>query len=329
MPVTVAMYEKSLAQISDRLDALGLDVKVLPFDKDGNFQVDGASVSPGDVDVDYFWLTNHINPDGMRDTAFKTILDCKSVGVLQTFNAGLDDPVYREISDKGTRICNSSAQGVAIAEYVMAHVMSLIHPIDKARELQAGKEWSLIPFRELSRTNWLIIGYGPIGQEIAKRVKAFDATIDVVRRSPQTSELIDRAGTTADLEKFLPDADVIVLACALNAETRDFVDDSFFANVKKGSILVNIGRGALIVDDALIKALDEERLAQAVLDVFRQEPMQQDDPLWSHPKIRVTPHTSFAGDGGRARWDTLFLDNIKRFVKGEPLEMEFDPKNFP
>jgi len=323
------MYEKSLAQIGDRLDALGLDIKVLPFGKDGNFQIDGAAVSPAEVDVDYFWLTNHINPDGMRETAFNTILGCKSVGVLQTFNAGLDDPVYRKVSDKGTRICNSSAQGGASAEYVMAHVLSLIHPIDKGRDMQARKEWDLIPFREISRTNWLIIGYGPIGQEIAKRVKPFGAGVDVVRRSPQTSELIDRAGTTADLEKFLPDADVVVLACALNAETRDFVNDKFFASVKKDAILVNIGRGALIVDDALIKALDEDRLAHAVLDVFRQEPMAQDDPLWSHPKIRVTPHTSFAGDGARARWDTLSLDNIQRFVKGEPPEMKYDTKNLP
>lgn len=327
MPVTVAMYEKSLDHIGERLNALNLDIKVLPFGKDGKFRVDGKSVSPGEVDVDYFWLSSHINPDGARKLAFDTILGCKSVGVLQTFNAGLDDPVYKQVSDKGTRICNSSAQGVAIAEYVMAHVLSLIHPIDRQRELQAAKKWENTPFREVSQMNWLIIGYGPIGQELSKRIKAFGATVDVVRRTPHTSEFVDRSGTMADLPKFLPDADVIVLACALNDDTRDFADDKFFAATKKGAILANIGRGALIVDNALIAALDSGHLGHAVLDVFRQEPMQQDDPLWSHPKIRVTPHTSFAGDGARGRWDNLFLDNIARFVKGRPLAFEVNPRD--
>lgn len=329
MPVTVAMYDKSLAHIGERLDALGLDINVVTFGKDGQFHIDGKTVPPGEVDVDYFWLSNHVNPDGAGKTAFNVVLDCKSVDVLQTYNAGLDDPIYRQISDKGVRICNSSAQAVAISEYTFAHVMSLIHPIELGKQLRAEKKWQIIPFREISTTNWLIIGYGPIGQELSKRLKVFGATVDVVRRSPQSSEYIDRIGTPADLPKFLPDADVIVVACALNAETRDMVDDAFLAQVKKGAILVNVGRGPLVVDSALFAALDDGRLDAAVIDVFRQEPLPTDDPMWTHPKIRFTPHCSFAGSGGRARWDALFLDNIQRYVKGEALAMEFDPKNFP
>ncbi len=225
------------------------------------------------------------------------------------------------------RICNSSAQAVAISEYVMAHALNLIHPVELQRELQARKEWKRTPFREISRTNWLIVGYGPIGQELAKRVKAFGATTAVVRRSPATSDLVDKAGTMADLEGLLPEADVIVLACALNDDTRGFADGRFFAAVKEDAILVNVARGALIDDSAMIDALDNGRLAAAVLDVFHQEPLPQDNPLWSHPKVRVTPHTSFAGNGGRARWDQFFLDNIARFVNGEALEAEVDPKD--
>jgi phosphoglycerate dehydrogenase-like enzyme len=321
------MYDKSLQHIGARLDALGMDITVRSFGQDGKFLIDGAAVAPGEAEVDYFWLSSHVNADDARNTAFETVLACKSVDVLQTFNAGLDDPVYKKIAARGTRIINSSAQAVAISEYVMAHVLSLFHPIDLQREQQSAKHWEITPFRELSLTNWLIVGYGPIGQAIAKRVKAFGATTTVVRRSPQTSELVDQAGTMADLQRLLPQADVIVLACSLTEQTRGFADESFFAAVKRDAVLVNIARGALIDDTAMLAALDGERLATAVLDVFHTEPLPKDDPLWSHPKVRLTPHTSFAGNGGRGRWDQLFLDNLNRFVNGEALEGEVDPKD--
>ncbi len=327
MAVTVAMYDKSYAHIGERLNALGLDIEVLTFGKDGRFQVDGASVGPDGIDVDYLWLSSHLNADNAQKAAFELVLACKSVGVLQTFNAGLDNPVYRKISDKGVRICNSSAQAVAIAEYTMAQVLSLLHPIGAQRDQQARKEWKMTPFREIWRTNWLIIGYGPIGQELSKRVKAFDATTTVVRRSPATSELVDRAGTMADLGEFLPNADVIVVACPLNDETRGFASTEFFAAVKKGAILVNVARGALIDDSEMVSALDDGVVAHAVLDVFHTEPLPEDDPLWSHPNVRLTPHTSFAGSGGRTRWDELFLDNVSRFAKGEPILYVVDPQD--
>jgi phosphoglycerate dehydrogenase-like enzyme len=325
MAVTIGMFDASLAHIGERLDALGLDVTILPFDKSGNFNIDGKSTPPGEIALDYLWLSSHINAAGAQKAAFDLAAACKSVSVLQTFNAGLDHPVYKQMSAKGTRVCNSSAQGVAIAEYVMAQVLSVTHPVAQQREQQAAKEWKITPFRELSRTNWLIVGYGPIGQEVAKRAKAFGAGVSVVRRSPETSDVVDRAGTMADLPSLLPDADIVVLACPLTDATRGFAGDEFFNAAKPGTILVNIARGGLIQDTALIAALDDGRLETAVLDVFHTEPLPTDDPLWSHPKVRLTPHTSFAGNGGQGRWDQLFLDNIVRFTKGEALNQEVNP----
>jgi len=325
MPVTVGMFDTSYEHIRDRLDALGLDIPVHTFSKDGKFRVNGRQLAPGDVQVDYMWLTSHLNADGFRDRAFDLVLDCKSIGVLQTFNAGLDHPFYKKLSAKGTRICNSSAQGVAISEYVMAQVLSVFQPIELQRSLQAKKQWQITPFRELSQTTWLIIGFGPIGQEIAKRVKAFGAKTLVVRRTAQASPLADEVGTTADLGKLLPKADVVVLACPLNDETRGLAGKSFFADIKPSSILVNIARGGLIDDAALLGALDAGRLETAILDVFHQEPLPADHTFWSHPRVRLTSHTSFSGSGVRSRWDQLFLDNIVRFVNGQPLIQEVDP----
>lgn len=328
MPLTVAMYEQSHAHIGPRLDALGLDIQVRTFGADGTFAVDGARVPPAELDVDYFWLSSHVN-DGARAVAFETVLGCRSVNVLQTFNAGLDDPVYRKLAARGIRIVNSSAQGVAIAEYVMAQVLGLVHPVDLQREQQARKIWKITPFREISRSHWLIVGYGPIGQALAARVKPFGAAVSVVRRTPRPCDGIDRVGTTADLDRFLPDADVVVLACSLNDDTRGLAGADFFSRMKADALLVNVARGALVDEQALLAALDGPQLAGAVLDVFRTEPLPEDDPLWIHPKVRLTPHTSFAGDGSRGRWDRLFLDNIARFVNGEALVGEVDPKDIP
>ncbi|MFY0612562.1 MAG: D-2-hydroxyacid dehydrogenase [Hyphomicrobiaceae bacterium] len=325
MTVSVGIYAKSYDNIKSRLDALDLDIEVFPFNAEGMFLVGGAERDPSDVDLDYLWFSQELSSEGVLPTAFKLALACRSIKVLQTFNAGLDNPAYKQIAAKGIRLCNSSAQAIAISEYVLAQVFALFQPLALQRELQAKKQWQVTPYREIARTNWLIVGFGPIGRATAERAKAFGAKITVVRRSPETGPTVDRAGTMADLPSILPDIDVIVLACPLNDTTRGFAGKAFFEAVKPDAVLVNIARGGLIDDAALIDALDNGRLGAATLDVFHTEPLPSDDPLWSHPKINITSHTSFAGSGVRTRWQELFLDNLPRFVKGEPLINEVNP----
>jgi phosphoglycerate dehydrogenase-like enzyme len=327
MPKTVAIYRRALDQIAPQLEGLGLDIEILTFDKGGRLFRDNTEVAPEETAVDFVWLASLISRDQAQKPVFDMVLRMKSIGVLQTFNAGLDHPVYKKIANKGTRICNSSAQAVAISEYVFAQILSLFQPLEQQRAQQADRIWQVTPFREIWRTNWLIVGYGPIGQQIAQKVKAFGASTAVVRRSPERSDMVDKAGTLVDLPALLPEADIIVLACPLNDETRGVASRDFFAQIKEGAILVNIARGALIDDAAMIAALDAGRLAHAVLDVFHKEPLPGNDPLWSHPKVRVTAHTSFAGSGGQLRWQQLFLDNLPRFVSGNALMNEVDPRD--
>lgn len=321
MTITLAMHEVSHAHIRNRLEALDLDLRVLTFD-DESFTIDGARVPFEEVEADYVWLSQHL-PD--RKHTFDMMLRMKRIDVLQTFNAGLDDPFYKRLAAKGTRICNSSAQGIAIAEYTIGQVMAVLQPIETQRAQQAAREWKVTRFREIGQTRWLIVGFGPIGQAIAHRVKAFGAGVDVIRRSPDPHADVDRMGTNADLERFAGEADVVVIAAPLTDATRGLAGAAFFAAIKPGAILVNIARGGLVDDAALMAALDSGQVATAILDVFHTEPLPSDDPLWSHPGVRVTPHTSFAGDGVHGRWDQLFLDNIQRYVAGEDLIREVDP----
>ena len=329
MTKTVALYAPAYDAFRGEIDALGLDISVLTFDKDGKLYRGSDEIKAEETAVDYVWLSNFISRDKAQRPVFGLMERIKSIDVLQTFNAGLDDPVYGRIKQKGTRVCNSSAQAMAISEYLVGQVLNIFQPFEQQKQIQQDKTWQITPFREIWRTNWLIVGFGPIGQETARKVKAFGATTTVIRRSPETNELVDRAGTLETIGDHVGDADVIVLACPLNDQTRGFANKDFFAKVKEGAILLNIGRGLLIDDAALMAALDQGRLAQAVLDVFHTEPLPVDDPLWSHPKVRMTCHTSFAGGGGALRWKELFLDNLPRYVRGEAVLNEVHPDDIP
>jgi len=327
MPPTVAIYDASIDLIGERLKALELDIQIVPFDKNGIFYLENKAVRAEEMEVDYLWLSPQINEINKTGAIFDVVLSCKSLGVLQTFNAGLDHPFYAKLAEKGVRILNSSAQGVAIAEYVIGQVLAVLQPIEMQRRLQIERDWRVTPFREISQTHWLIMGFGPIGSAVAKRAKAFGAEISTIRRSNQLSENVDRVGTLTDATAFAVDADIIVLACPLNEATRGVAGERFFQAAKPGSILINVARAGLIDDRAMIAALDDGRLETAILDVFHREPLPMTDPLWVHPKVRITSHTSFAGDGVYNRWDELFLNNIQRFAQGNPLLQEVDPND--
>jgi phosphoglycerate dehydrogenase-like enzyme len=143
-----------------------------------------------------------------------------------------------------------------------------------------------------------------------------------VRRSGAADEAAERIATVAELPEILPDTDVLVLAAPLTAETRHVAGPAAFTRMKQGSVLVNVGRGGLVDEPALLAALDAGAPAHAVLDVFETEPLPADSPFWRHPKVTLTPHSSGMSAGNQPRNDALFLDNLTRYLAGEPLRYE-------
>ena len=325
----ILLHEKSYARVRERLRGLDLGLNVVRVDADGSYARDGERIGPEDAKPEVFWLGLEFIDAGQFDDAFDMALRPGTVKWMQTMNAGLDRGRYREIVEAGIRLSNSGATAVAIAEYVMAQVLNAYQPFEDQLAAQARGEWRATRFRELSRSVWLIVGFGPIGRAVAARARAFGARIMVVRRGSESRGLADEMGRLEDLPDLLPRADVIVLACSLNDGTRGLADADFFRRVKEDAVLVNVARGALVDDAALIDCLDSGRLRRAVLDVFAKEPLDPGSPYWSHPRARVTAHTSWAGDGAVPRGDDLFLDNLARYVRGEPLEMEVDPADVP
>lgn len=317
------MSEAAHLRIRDRIGDLASRLEVITVPAAGRYMRDGADIPPAELAPEIVWNTQEAYMSGLLPTLMRPLLDCPSVRWLQTFNAGLDLPVFRRIMEKGVRITKSSAQGVVIAEYVLAHALSLIVPIDAQRDLQARREWGRTQYREVSQTRWLLVGYGAIGEQIAQRARAFGVDLTVVRRGSDAG-MAHRTLPLARIGEALPEADVVVLACALTDETRDMCDDAFFAVLKPGAILINIGRGGLVDEDALRRGLDAGRPGCAVLDVFQTEPLPEDHWIWSHPKVRVSAHTSNSGDGVQPRADEQFIANLRRYLAGEPMTNEAD-----
>lgn len=305
-------------RIADRLAALAPDLDVVVLEPDGGLTLRGAAFDAGALKPDIWWLS--LEAFGKRGgDYFPRLAASPDARWVQTAFAGLDNPMFRPLARDGLTVTNSSAQAPAIAEYVTIHALSLLHPIAEQAARQRAHEWTPVNFREVGQTRWLIVGFGNIGREIAQRAKAFGAQIEAVRRSPDPEGLADAVSTIADLPRTLPAADVVVLACALNEETRGLAGADFFAAMKPGSILINIGRGGLVDEDALRAGLDRDQPAHAVLDVFQTEPLPADAWFWDHPKVRVTPHASNRGELTGARGDALFLENLGRYLRGEPM----------
>ena len=321
----ILLHEITHERVRGRLDALGLDLQVTCVDIDGAYSRDGVGVDPEDVRPEVFWLSMDFFDTRQVPDSFDMVLRPGTVKWMQTFNAGLDRGRYKEVVETGVRLTNSSAQAVAISEYIMAQVLNVLHPFEAQQQAQSERVWVETPFPELSRSTWLTIGFGSIGQAVATRARSFGARILAVRRGSDSLGLADEVGQLDALPAFLPRADVIVLACALNDATRHVADAEFFKHVKQDAILLNIARGGLVDDEALLACLDAGRLKKAVLDVSTPEPPEPESPYWSHPRVCVTAHTSWFGDGTVPRGDDLFLDNLVRYVRGESLDMEVGP----
>ena len=325
MSLNVVMHPAARDRVADRLAALDLPLCVLPLLEDGRCMAEGGPKPLDEAPAEAVWLTSDMGGRSFADS-LKSIAASRTIKWVQTFNAGLDHPGYRDIAARSIRIGASSAQAVAISEYVFAHVLDLYQGLADRRAAQAAGEWKQLPFREVAGTVWLIVGYGNIGREIGKRAGAFGARVVGVRRRAAPAPHADEVCSMEGLRDQLGKADVVVLCCPHSSETDRLVDAGFLARMKHGAVLMNVARGGVVDDAALLAALDSGRVGTAVLDVFDREPLPRSNPYWKHPSVRLTGHCSFAGNGTVARAEDLFLANLPRYAAGEALVNEVDLK---
>lgn len=321
------IYEPSFRRLEAEIAALGPAVEPMVMNAAGEVRLGGEPLALEAVAADAAWT----NADVFFSPAVRPFMIAmlKSPGLkwVQSGAAGFDNPVFGQIVQKGARLTTSHGQAVGMADYVLWGVLDALQQGPRRRAAQAAREWTRTPFREVAGTRWLVIGFGAIGRGVGVRARAFGAEVTGVRRNPAPDPAADRIATLADLPALLPEADVVVLACPLTAETRHIADAGFLAAMKPGSVLVNVGRGGLVDEPALLAALDRRVPEHAVLDVFETEPLPTESPFWGHARVTLTPHASGVSTGNAARNDALFLENLRRYLAGDPLRNEADPKD--
>jgi phosphoglycerate dehydrogenase-like enzyme len=242
---------------------------------------------------------------------------------LHTASAGVDHVLTPAVRAKdGLTVTDSgSAFEIAIPEFVLAWMLLTARRLPDLMASQRAHRWNPVKQQELWGQTVGIIGLGPIGRGVAARAKAFGMKTLGLRRHAEPVPFVDEVLTeAAGLERLLRESDYIVLAAALTGGTRAILGEAQMARMKPTAWLINIARGAMIDEPALIAALQSERIAGACLDVFAKEPLPADSPLWDMPNVYIAPHNSSGWSAGlRERQKSLFLDNLKRFTGGEPL----------
>jgi phosphoglycerate dehydrogenase-like enzyme len=322
----LVIYEPSLRRVAGELEALKDKVQLLVVGADGVITCDGQTFDEDTAQPDAGWMSADGMGSGQR-TLLVSMLKSANLKWVHTGAAGLDHPIWAQLVDKGALLTTGHGQAPCIAEYVLAEVLAHFQRVSERRSEQAAKRWTRLPFREIAGTRWLIVGFGAIGEGVAERARAFGARIDGVRRSGAPNPLAERMGLLSETKTLLPDADVVVLAAPLNTETRNMADAAFFAAMKPGSVLVNVGRGDLVDEPALLAALEAGVPEHAVLDVFHDEPLKDDSLFWAHPRVSLTPHASAFGSGQAARNDAIFVENLRRRLAGEAMLYEADPRD--
>jgi phosphoglycerate dehydrogenase-like enzyme len=230
----------------------------------------------------------------------------------------------------------TSARGIrarAIAEHVLGVTIALARKLPLAMRAQVAHRWAQddlegasVDVRALEGQRMGIVGLGAIGLELVKIAAPFGFRISAIRRrvGEQKPDGVEEVWPPDRLHDLLAQSDVVVLAAPHTPETKRLIGPAELDRVKRGALLVNIARGKLVDDDALIAALRDGRVGGAALDVFSTEPLPQDSPYWDMPNVIVTPHTSGAMQDFWTPLVALFSDNLRRFERGESLRNVVD-----
>lgn len=243
--------------------------------------------------------------------------------LIQKLGAGVETIVGNPDLDPAVRVARlkPDAQAQEIAEYCVAYVLCTQRNMALHDRRQRSRLWDPVAPRETPATTVGILGLGHIGARIAACFASLGFRVLGWSRAPKALPGIDCCNGEAALPAMLRECDYLCAVLPSTAETRDLADAGFLAAMKPGAILINVGRGDLIIESDLLAALDSGHLAGAVLDVFRAEPLPPDHPFWSHPKITVTPHVSgWRVTGGL---ETV-AENYRRLCAGEPILNEVD-----
>jgi phosphoglycerate dehydrogenase-like enzyme len=259
---------------------------------------------------------------GWKQEMSKLLTEESNLRWLQTWSAGVDNLPLEELASRKIQV--SSANGVhafPISETIFAMMLGLTRKIHAYARNQKSKTWHNAGLKlELHGKTIGIIGTGAIGKETAKIAKAFGMTVLGVRHSRKKEDFVDEMFKIEQLTEILPRCDYVVITLPLTNETRHLFGATQFNAMKPSSFFINIGRGEIVVEEALIQALQEQNIAGAGLDVFEKEPLDKKSPLWELENVILTPHTAGATEHYNQRLiEDIFIPNLLSYInEGKP-----------
>ena len=249
---------------------------------------------------------------------------------IQASSAGIGQYVKRCGLDELSAVLTTASRVHAkpLAEFVMWGMLTFAKNYPLAQQQQRARVWQRFHNDDLEGKTLAIVGLGAIGREVARSAKHFGMHVLATKRSLTGVSAeglgVDELYPVADLHKMLGRADVVVLIAPHTAETENLIDAAALAATKPGALLINIGRGALVEENALLEVLRTGQLGGAVLDVAAIEPLPQEHPLWTMDNVFIFPHSASTSKNENRRLTDLFIENLHRYLEGRPLKNVFD-----
>jgi D-2-hydroxyacid dehydrogenase (NADP+) len=287
--------------------------------------VDGEEISDADRDrITIAFFSGDAYPE-RTPQYLRVALKAPNLCWLHTFSAGVDSPIFQSLMAQGVIVTNSSgASSTPIAHTVMMYLLAISRDLPGWFRAQSAHRWDQRRIADLEGMRLGIIGMGPIGCEVARLALAFKMQPIGMRRTVTGDEPCE-TWTLMRLKELASQVDALVLAIPLNDNTHHLIDADVLAALPAGALLINVARGGVVDEDALIHALQTGHLGAAALDVFATEPLPAESPLWEMDNVIITPHSSGSTPSADARAVEVFIENLEHLVAGRPLSNQATP----
>ena len=312
----ICLTEGLADDLGPRVAALAPGAEIVRLGHDGSLAGDPAA-------CEVLCFSTRIVQHPAASARLAEFLDTPALRWVQSPGAGVDNPFFTRLLGSGVRLTNASGiHAEPIAQYIIAYILHWEREVALHQGQQARREWKPVESGDLTAKTLGIVGHGGIGRATARIARAIGMRVLASRRGPIADENVAERIPPAELPRLLARSDYVVLCLPYSEATRHTIGSAELAAMKRDAVLINVARGGVVDEPALIASLRDGTLRGATLDVVSEEPLPADSPLWALDNCILTPHDAGHSPLADTRLGELFLDNLGHWIRGEPLRNE-------